>query len=192
MIWKIITVAAAAVVPNAACAEIIDEARIGAAAHALDLNGGPPAVESGVNVSGEILFASPDFSKYILSPRPYVHGSLNTKGDTNFYGLGLAWEQHFLGDRFVGEIDFGVARHDGVVNPPPEGDPARDDILATRALLGSRYLFRVAIGAGVKLDDHWRAQLFYEHLSNGRVLGDSPHNQGLDNLGIRIGYRFGD
>ncbi len=177
---------------SAAKADIIDEARLGAAIHALDFNGGEPAVEDGVNISGEILFASPGVFRYILSPRPFVHGSLNTVGDTSFYGAGLAWEQHFLGDRFMGEIDFGIARHDGVLEPPPLGDPRRDAVIADHALLGSRYLFRVAVAGGVKLGERWRAQVFYEHLSNGQILGDGPHNQGLDNLGVRLGYRFGE
>lgn len=186
-----IIIAAALFCAGTAHAQIIDEARIGAALHAIDPNGGEPAVEGGADISGEVLFASPGVFRYILSPRPYVHGSLNTRGDTSFYGAGLAWEQHFLG-RFFGEIDFGVARHDGVIEPPPPGDPAYESIVEHHALLGSRYLFRVVAGAGVKIDERWRAQVFFEHLSNGQILGDGPHNQGLDNIGVRVGYRFGN
>ena len=172
---------------------IISEARLGVAAHGLDFNGGEGAPEGGANVSAEILFKSPKIFRYILEPRPFVHGSLNTQGDTSFYGVGLAWEQHVFRDRFFGEVDLGVARHDGVIDLPPPGDPRFEDIAGNRALLGARYLFRASIGAGYKLSDRWRAQIFYEHLSNGQILnGDATdRNQGLDNIGVRIGYRFG-
>lgn len=173
---------------------IVSEARLGVAAHGLDLNGGEDAPEGGVNVSGEIVFVSPGFLRYLLAPRPFVHGSLNSRGDTSFYGVGLAWEQHVFQDRAFGEIDFGVARHDGIIDRPPPDDPAFADVSANRSLLGARYLFRVSLGVGYKLSDRWRAQVFYEHLSNGQILNGerTDRNQGLDNVGLRIGYRFGE
>jgi len=172
---------------------VFSEARIGLAAHGLDLNGGEPSPEGGVNVSAELLFKSPGVFRYILQPRPFVHGSLNSRGDTSFYGVGLAWEQHVFQDRAFGEIDFGVARHDGVIDLPPPDDPAFAETAASRNLLGARYLFRVSVGVGYRISERWRVQAFYEHLSNGQILnGDSTdRNQGLDNVGVRIGYRFG-
>ena len=173
---------------------VVSEARLGLAAHGLDLNGGEDAPEGGANVSAELLFTSPKIFRYILQPRPFVHGSLNTRGDTSFYGLGLAWEQHVFQDRAFGEFDFGVVRHDGIIDLPPADDPAFMDIAENRNLLGARYLFRISIGVGYKLSDRWRVQAFYEHLSNGLLLnGESTdRNQGLDNVGVRIGYRFGE
>ncbi len=177
---------------DSASAGVVSEIRGGVAAHSIDINGGDPSPENGVNLSGEVLFKSPKIFRYLLSPRPYVHGSLNLEGDTSFYGGGLAWEHHVFHDRIVGEFDFGIDRHDGILDLPPVGDPLRETIRTERVLLGSRYLFRVGVGVGVKLDKHWRAQVFYEHLSNGDILGSSNRNQGLDNVGVRLGYRFGD
>ena len=195
----VLSMAAASGAPTAAGAEsgggsIISEARLGGAVHGIDFNGGENAPEGGANVSAELLFKSPKIFRYILEPRPFVHGSLNTRGDTSFYGVGLAWEQHVLQDRFFGEFDFGLARHDGIIDLPPPDDPAFADIAANRNLLGARDLFRVSFGVGYNITDRWRVQAFYEHLSNGQILnGESTdRNQGLDNVGLKIGYRFGE
>lgn len=173
-------------------ADILSEARLGVAAHGLDFNGGDPAVEDGADVSLELLFTSPKPLRYILSPRPYIGGSLNTGGDTDFFSFGLVWQQHVLRDRIFFEADFGLARHNGVLDLPPPGDPARDDIAANNTLFGSRMLFRGALGAGVRITPRWNAQVFYEHLSNAQIFGEGDRNQGLDNVGVRLGYRFGE
>lgn len=178
--------------PASAAAEILNEVRVGVAAHAIDINGGDPTAEEGADISVEAAFASPGPFRYILSPRPYLGASFNTSGGTDFWSLGLIWEQSFLRDRFFVEGDFGLAWHNGEIDLPPESDPDYDDILENDILFGSRTLFHVGAGVGVKLTPHWRVQAFYEHLSNGRIFGDSNRNQGLDNFGVRIGYRFGE
>jgi lipid A 3-O-deacylase len=41
------------------------------------------------------------------------------------------------------------------------------------------------------LDSPWMVQGYYEHLSHGQILGEG-RNQGLDEFGIRVGYRVGE
>ena len=172
-------------------ARILDEARLGVAAHALDFNGGAPSPEGGADISAELAFASPRVLTLLLAPRPIAFVSVNTRGDTSFYGAGLAWRQNFVRDVLFVEGAFGLARHDGVVDLPPVGDPDRERISETRALLGSRWLFRGSLGVGARLSPRWSAQVFYEHLSNGQILnGASDRNQGLDNIGLKFGRRF--
>lgn len=183
---------AAAGIGDEAQAGLFDEARLGVAVHNVDLNGGDPTVEDGADISVEALFTSPKPLRVIFSPRPYVLGSFNTAGDTDFWSAGLNWRQDFLRDQLFVDASFGLARHNGVIDLPPEGDPDRERIEADNILFGSRYLFRGALGLGVKLSSAWRAQVFYEHLSNGEILnGSSDRNQGLDNFGVKIGYSFG-
>ena len=53
--------------------------------------------------------------------------------------------------------------------------------------LGSRVLFHIPLEAGIDLDPHYRVSIYFEHVSNAYLT--SP-NEGLDNLGLRLGYRF--
>lgn len=172
-----------------ASAQIVEEARLGVMIH--DINpGGGESKESGVNFTAEVVFAKPDFFRYILSPRPYVHYSLNSTGDTDFWGLGLTWDKD-LYQRFYGEFSGGVANHDGVNELPPDpGDPNRIRLNDQRIIFGSRWLFRAAFAAGVHVTDRIDAALVYEHLSHGQVFG-SGKNESLDTAGIRIAYKFG-
>ena len=82
--------------------------------------------------------------------------------------------------------------HDGATeNPYPGGSQANVDFAEENVLLGSEDLFRTSIGLTRDFAGPWEAQLFFEHLSHGQILGDG-HNQGIDQLGIRFGYQFGD
>lgn len=186
-----IVIAAAMFATPALAGRWLSEARLGVALHSIDLNGGDPAAEDGADISVEALFVSPRPLRHILAPRPYVGASFNTAGDTDFFGFGLSWEQHFARRRFFVEGDFGLAWHNGEIDLPPEDDPLYDEIAANNILFGARTLFRLSLGIGARLAPRWRAQAFYEHLSNGRVFGDTDRNQGLDNIGLRLGYRFG-
>ena len=57
--------------------------------------------ESGVNINGELRFASPDFLGWAFSPHPYLMASVNTDGNTSYGGVGLEW-------------DFALRRADGI------------------------------------------------------------------------------
>lgn len=53
--------------------------------------------------------------------------------------------------------------------------------------LGSRVLFRQALEIGYDLDDQWSASVYFSHISNASL---ADENEGLNNLGLRIGFRF--
>ncbi|NWG45298.1 MAG: acyloxyacyl hydrolase [Alphaproteobacteria bacterium] len=56
-----------------------------------------------------------------------------------------------------------------------------------RKLLGCRVLARASLGLGYRVSERVIVQLHYDHVSNG---GTCTNNQGLDNTGVRVGFRF--
>lgn len=180
--------------PAMAQVDWLSEVRLGVVAHDLDLLGdGSGGTESGVNIQAEIVLESPKALSWAFSPRPWGQFSVNTDGDTNYGGIGLAWTTP-RERRIFGEVDFGVVIHDGVINVPPISDnpdeiAKRIRLAETRVLFGSRELFRTALGLGVRVTDTIDAQLVIEHLSHGQVFADGK-NEGLDTIGVRFGYRL--
>lgn len=187
-----ILLSGAAILAVSAQAQIIKEARIGVMQHnicVIDCNNADK--EDGPNINGEIVFGSPDIFRHIFSPRPYVMASYNTAGNTSFGAVGLEWNWDFA-DGWSFEPGFGYAIHNGTKESPfPQGDPRGDAFTKDNLLLGSNDLFRTSLAINRDFNESWGAQLMYEHLSHGQILGNG-RNQGLDNLGVRIYYRFGE
>jgi lipid A 3-O-deacylase len=134
--------------------------------------------EPGASVNGEILFASPSFLWVIGSPRPRVGGSVNVQGYTDDAYLDLDWEYRFRVGLFVEGFLGGVV-HDGKLL---EGNPRW-------AELGSRFLFHLGLEVGWRLWRHHGLSIYWEHMSNSAL---AAKNQGMDNMGLRYGYRFGE
>jgi lipid A 3-O-deacylase len=170
----------------------VDEAYVGAMAHNICVTDCKNAdKEDGFNVELQLSFDSPGFLDWAGSPTPYVVASINTAGETSFAGVGLDWRWEFA-DHWAIEPGVGYVVHDGELNNPyASGDPRAQEFSAEHVLLGSRDLFRTSIGLTREIGDGpWEAQVFFSHLSHGQILG-SGRNQGMDQLGIRLGYRFG-
>jgi lipid A 3-O-deacylase len=169
----------------------LEEARLNVLVHDVNLtSNGAGGKEGGADIQGELVFSSPGFLSWAGSPRPYLNGSLNTSGETNFGGAGLAWQQNFT-SAVYGEFGLGLVIHDGVVRLPTDpADPRRIRLDATRVVLGSRVLFRPTFVLGLHLTEQWDAAVMFEHLSHGQILA-SGRNEGLDNLGVRLSYKFG-
>ncbi len=147
--------------------------------------------EGGPSVELQVSFDSPEFLNWALSPQPYVMASLNTAGDTSFAGVGLEWRWDFA-PGWALEPGLGYVVHDGKIeNPYPNGTPEAAAFAEEHVQLGSRDLFRTSLALTRDLPGPWEIQVQYEHLSHGQILG-SGRNQGIDEIGIRIGYRFGD
>jgi lipid A 3-O-deacylase len=185
-------IASAAALSASASAQAVDEVRLGVMAHnvcVLDCDNADK--EDGPNINGEIVFSSPDFLNLIWSPRPYVMGSVNTAGDTSFGGAGLNWNWDFA-EGWSLEPGVGYVVHDGELDFPfPQGDPRNNPISESKVFLGSRDLFRTSLSLNRDLAGPWGVQLMYEHLSHGQILGNG-RNQGLDNIGVRVRYAFGE
>jgi hypothetical protein len=181
--------------PGAADADALEEFRFGVMAHNTCLSVltcDNAHKESGVNLAGEVVFASPALLRWALAPRPYVMASVNISGDTSYAGGGLAWSWRFA-EGWALEPGLGYVVHSGedLDNPYPPGDPSRGPFQETKLLLGSRDVFRLSLVLDRDLTESWGVQLAAEHLSHGQILGDG-RNQGVDELGVRLRYRFGD
>ena len=48
-------------------------------------------------------------------------------------------------------------------------------------------LFHLSGELGYRMDEHFDAAVYFEHISNA---GLSNPNPGLNNIGVRFGYRF--
>lgn len=191
MFRALCSLAALALMAGSAHAQLIEEIRIGATQHnicVVDCDNADK--EDGPNLNGEIVFGSPDFMAILLSPRPYIVGSYNLSGDTSFGGAGLQWNFEFA-DNWAIEPGIGYVIHDGELSSPfPQGDPRGDAFTERNVLLGSRDLFRTSLAVDRNFGDSWSLQIMYEHLSHGQIIGNG-RNQGLDNIGVRVSYRFG-
>lgn len=186
----IVAAAAAAVLFAPAAAAQVDSLRLGVMEHNICVTDCKNAdKESGVNISGEVRFFSPDFLRWAFSPHPYIMASVNTDGNTSYAGVGLEWDFNLINGWHF-EPGFGYVMHDGAVNNPyPSGTQAAVDYSANHVLLGSEDLFRTSLALTVELNESWALQGVYEHLSHGQILG-SGRNQGMDEIGLRLVWNF--
>lgn len=167
-------------------AQLVEEVRVSLVAHDV-----ANQTEDGPQIGLEALFKSPDFLSVIGAPRPYVYASISTQSYTNLVATGLNWTGRPT-DRWSIEGAFGISYNDGagdIVHLPPD-DPVRIETARTRALLGSDWLFHTRLGTDYALTESWAVGVYYEHFSHGQILG-SGRNQALDEIGVRLGYRFG-
>ena len=107
---------------------------------------------------------------------PEIGGSVATGGATSYGYADLKYEMAVGSNWFLG-AGLGGAVHNGELKATSPN----------RNALGSRFLFHLPFEAGYAVNANWRVSLYYEHISNGYLA--SP-NEGLDNAGMRLGYRF--
>lgn len=172
IVFKAWLAALAAVSPAAAQVNPISEVRGGLLAHDVAILGAHE--EEGVDINAEILFHPPPLLRPLLSPRPHVGIDANTLGDTSAAYAGLTWQAD--AGPLWGAFAFGGAVHDGEIDESPGSKG-----------LGSRALFRLAGEIGWHVTPHVSLSLLYDHYSNATLAED---NEGLNNLGLRFGYRF--
>ena len=173
-----------------ASAQLVEEVRLGVAQHnicVLDCDNADK--EDGPNVTGEIVFKSPDFMSILLSPRPYATVSVNTAGNTSYGSVGFLWNFDFA-EKWSFEPGIGYVIHDGNnSNPFIQGTPESDRFGEENVLFGSDDLFRTSLALNRQMGENWGLQLQYDHLSHGQILGNG-RNQGLDNIGVRVYWQF--
>jgi lipid A 3-O-deacylase len=112
------------------------------------------------------------------SIRPVIGGSINTGGGTSHGYIDARWQADGPSSVFFG-LGLGAAIHDGEI-----GGTGSDP---NQKWLGSRVLLHFPFEIGLHLDAHNDISAYFEHTSNGYTM---THNEGLDRLGIRYGYRF--
>lgn len=154
----------------------LSEVKAGALIHDVGVFGRSEE-DTNLNLNGEVLFnLKGRIWQRIWAPRPHLGGSINTGGDTSQGYAGLTWDFNMLGNGF-GRWSMGAAVHDG---------EKQTSKLGTKEL-GSRVLFRFALEFGLRITEHHNVSIILDHISNGDL---KDENEGLDNFGIRYGYRF--
>jgi hypothetical protein len=121
------------------------------------------------------------------SPRLGFAVSLNSAGHSNMASAGLVWDRRLWG-RVYGSFDFGLGVTDGLVRPRSAAEAA--DRRHARLFLGSHVLFREAVGLEWRFSPRWSLGLEFVHASNGDILGPHPYNEGINDVGLRLGHRF--
>lgn len=113
-------------------------------------------------------------------PAPYVFGSVNTAGDTNFVAAGLAWKVG-LSEQVYVRPGVGLSYNDG-----PALRLAAD---GTHTELGSHVLFEPEIGLGIALSDRASVEASWVHISGARLFNNAQ-NPGIDMIGVRVNWRL--
>ncbi|WP_419658132.1 acyloxyacyl hydrolase [Desulfosarcina variabilis] len=161
-------------------ARLMREMRFGVAAHDVDGLWSGDSKEKGPDLCAEVLFnrslLDSLFDWIDIGVYPNAGISINTRGDTSkvYGGFRLEWQPLTA---LMLSTGLGLALHNG----------KRDTDLADRKSLGAQVLFRIPIEIGWVLNSRYRLVLAFDHISNAYLF--SP-NQGMDTLGVMVGYRF--
>ena len=169
---------------------IFSEVRLGALAHDVAFAGGK---ETGADLNGEVLFVSPlpdsfgaDWPlwlQWVAHPRPHVGLDVNTAGQTSQLYAGLTWTATLFrdvlkpNDAIEFNYFFGPALNDGL----------RYTRRPDRKSLGSNVLFHLGFEVDYRITPAISLGIIYEHSSNAASVRE---NQGLNNIGMRLGYHF--
>jgi lipid A 3-O-deacylase len=108
--------------------------------------------------------------------QPYLFGSLNTSGDTNFLAAGLSAR---FGSKVYVRPGLGIAVHDGSAANFRQPD---------RLAFGSRVLFEPELAVGAELTDRSSLEASWVHFSHAQIFG--RQNPGIDNIGMRLNWRL--
>lgn len=175
MLAGIFALLSAGLVGPARADGILHELKVGVLKHDMDNLWSGFKREHGWDLHVDAIF-SPSLPHIGGTVRPHAGFTLNNQGDTNmvFAGAVLEWN---LGAGFFVSAGIGAALHDG------ETETRQSD----KKELGSRILFHIPFEAGYAITDKHRVSAYFAHVSNGFLA--SP-NEGMDQLGLRYGYKF--
>lgn len=129
-----------------------------------------------VDVNLEVIF-SPRLPFLFGVISPALGASISTAGATSHAYLDARWQIDLGRSGLFLGLGLGAAIHDGELEP----------VAADRKALGTRVLFHIPAEIGWRFDSHQSVSIYFEHTSNANL---SEHNEGLDRLGVRYGYKF--
>ncbi len=170
--------------PDAKPFGIISEIRGGLLKHAVAF--GHDSKETSVDGNLEVLFTTPDWwiFKTLWSPRPHVGASFNASAtNTDQIYAGLTWEWAPV-EWFFMDLGLGLTVHNGMLDNSMIDGKSRYD----RREFGCRVLFRQALDIGWRMTPKHSVSLMWSHISHGGLCHEE--NEGMDNAGLRYGYRF--
>lgn len=166
-------------------ASVIDQAWLGVYAHDVsDLGAGKESNTEDIQLEAQTV--QPQALRFLGAPHIVGTLALNTAGETNFGALSLGWDHRLVGPLYA-SLQFGIGLSDGV--DEPAAGAAGDEERRRRLILGSKALFREAVGVDWRFSRRWAAGVEYVHASNGQILGHGV-NEGINDVGLRLGYHF--
>lgn len=131
--------------------------------------------------------------------RPQVHAfvSINTNNTSNFVAAGFDWRVGIKGPLYL-RPGIGLAYTDGKTELPPANVPGlsqaeidrRTFLYYHRIAFGSHVLFEPELALGYDVSKSVAVEASYTHLSNGQIFHRGK-NQGLDDAGVRLIWKFG-
>ncbi len=137
----------------------------------------------GPDYNFELMFNSPNILKKIGSPKPILGLTQTSTGGSSLYYGGITWDWNMTENWFVTGTT-GIAYTNGL-KKLPKGQVATGD---KKIQFGSQWLHRGAIELGWNFYGNDTISLMFSHVSHGSMLSDKNH--GMDEFGIRYGYRF--
>jgi lipid A 3-O-deacylase len=179
---------ALATVPARADDAIFSEVRVGVLDHDLHFLGGR---ESGIDFNGELLFVSPfsglggflpSWLRWAAEPQPTIGASINSAGYTSQGYAALTWTVPLFTGllRDNDGLSLGLSAGGALNN----GRIERED---DHAALGSNALFRLGAEIGYQVTPRIGLYVLLDHYSNA---GLARANDGITDLGVRVGWRF--
>ena len=131
----------------------------------------------------ELMFDSPRILKKIWSPKPIIGLTHTSTGGSSLYYGGITWDANITKNWFISGTT-GIAYTNGL-KKLPQGQVATGD---KKIQFGSQWLHRGAIELGWNFYGNDTISLMFSHVSHASMLSDKNH--GMDEFGIRYGYRF--
>jgi len=129
----------------------------------------------GVMINGELVFRSPEFLDFLFAPRPYLGFDIALSDDpVHFFYTGLTWDFNITHRFYISGSLGGAIHTDDLIKPVGKS-------------LGTRALFHLGLGLGFDVTENWTIQAYLDHFSNANL---GPTNEGFENTGLRVGYRF--
>lgn len=136
--------------------------------------------------------------KFIWKPQAHAFVSVNSENTSNFVAAGLSWRIPLWSQKAYFRPGIGLAYTDGKTGLPPANAPGltaaerdrRTQLYYTRIDFGSNVLFEPEFALGYDLSPRVAIEASYTHLSNGQIFHKGK-NQGLDDAGVRLVYKFG-
>ncbi len=136
---------------------------------------------------------------WIWKPSVHLIAGANSSVSTDFIAAGLDWRVNLTRDhRWYVRPGIGLALTNGKADIgnafAPGLSPAemqrRLHLSQTRIDFGDPVLFEPELALGYQISPRWAAEVSYIHLSNGEIFHHGE-NQGLDDIGLRLAYKFG-
>ncbi len=153
----------------------IYELKLGVLGHDVDGLWSGSSRENGIDFNLEAILA-PSLKLFGGALRPASGVSVNDSGNTSKIYCDVRWQYDFKMRLFM-ILGMGAALHNG----------ATDTSATNMKALGSPLLFHIPLEFGYCFSPNYSISVYFDHISNAY---QSEHNEGLDTLGVRFGYRF--